>query len=66
MRAYKEKIKQGALMKICLNCQNRYLGCHSECKEYKKEKEKNEQAKVRKNEYLDNYSVMFNLSLNRR
>ena len=53
-------------MKICMNCQNRYLGCHSECKEYKKEKEKIEQAKIRKNEYYNSYSTMFNLSLNRR
>ena len=53
-------------MKTCLNCPKRKLGCHSECKDYKQEKEKNEQAKIRKNQYYENYSVMFNLSLNRR
>ena len=53
-------------MKICLNCKNRKLGCHSECKEYKKAKEKIEQAKNRKNEYYDNYSTIFNLSISGR
>lgn len=53
-------------MKACLNCKERYSGCHDECDKYKKEKMKIEQAKIRKNQYYENYSVMFNLSLNRR
>jgi hypothetical protein len=53
-------------MKICMNCQNRYLGCHSQCEKYKLEKEKIEQAKIRKNEYYSSYSTIFNLSISGR
>lgn len=28
-----------ALIVCCKNCTERYLGCHSECEQYKKEKE---------------------------
>ena len=34
-------------MKACLNCKERYSGCHDEC-ENKYKKEKNEQAKLEK------------------
>ena len=59
-------IKTGGFMKACLNCQDRYLGCHDECEKHKLEKLKNEQAKIRKNEYYDNYSAIFNLSISGR
>ena len=53
-------------MKACLNCQDRYSGCHDKCEKYKQEKEKIEQAKIRKNEYYNSYSTMFNLSISGR
>lgn len=49
-------------MKTCLNCTERYLGCHSRCEKYKAEKIKTEQAHKRRDEYIENYNVMFNLS----
>lgn len=53
-------------MKACLNCQNRKLGCHDECDKYKKEKNKIEQARIKKNEYYNSYSTIFNLSISGR
>ena len=53
-------------MKACLNCQDRYSGCHDKCEKYKLEKLKNEQARIKKKEYYDNYSTIFNLSISGR
>ena len=61
---YKKKI--GGFMKACLNCKDRYSGCHDECDKYKKEKMKIEQARIKKKEYYDNYSTIFNLSISGR
>lgn len=32
-------------MKICKNCENRYLGCHDHCKEFKAYKQEKEEIK---------------------
>lgn len=29
------------MIKCCKNCEERYPGCHSDCKRYKKEREQN-------------------------
>ena len=35
-------------MKVCMDCEKRFIGCHSTCKEYDAEKEKMEAVKERR------------------
>lgn len=46
-------------MKICFQCTDRHMGCHGECERYKLEKEKVEQVRQNKEEYMNNYSALF-------
>lgn len=47
-------------MKVCLNCKDRQLDCHSNCGKYKSEKENIEHVRKKKDEYLTSYRAMFN------
>ena len=50
-------------MSSCLNCQERYLGCHDRCEKYQAAKEKNEEMKKKRCEML--YSEYNNYQNNR-
>lgn len=41
----------------CLDCEDRYLGCHDKCEKYKRFKELNEQQKTMEAEYYKKHGV---------
>lgn len=49
---------KGNKKRVCYKCDSRYIGCHSECKEYleeiKKEKQINEDIFKKKHIYYEN------------
>lgn len=44
------KLTEGNQITCCKDCKDRYVGCHSNCEEYKKQKEKYEEEKLKRNE----------------
>lgn len=51
--------------KACHHCTKRVIGCHSTCKEYKEEKERNDKLKAAANSDKDARLYEYNLMINR-